>query len=53
MKGAHVKKDIKYTEKAGVIAIHHDRYMKQYYSERYNRHIHVNNLENEITKTFI
>ena len=48
MRGVHLKRKLKYTEIAGVVAgwlLHHDQYMREYYSECYNRDVQVHNLE--------
>ena len=48
MSGVQLKRKLKYTENAGVVAswlLHHDQYMRQYYSECYNRDMHMHNLE--------
>ena len=40
MRGVQLKRELKYTEKAEVTAswlLHRDRYMREYYSEHYNR----------------
>ena len=52
IRGLHMKRRLKYTEKAGVVAsrllqyIIINNYVKQYYSEYYNRDIQMLNLEN-------
>ena len=46
IRGAQLKRKLKYTEKAGVVAswlLHHNQYVSQYCSECYNRDMH--NLE--------
>ena len=45
----HLKRKLTCSEKAGVVGtwlLYHDRHFRQYYSERYNRDIHVPNLKN-------
>ena len=51
MRDVQLKNKLKYTKKVEVVFIwllllHRDRYVSQYYSERYNRNIQVHNLEN-------
>ena len=52
MIGVHLKRRLKYTEKAGVVAswllqyIIINNYVKQYYSEYYNRDVQMLNLKN-------
>ena len=52
IRGVHLKRRLKYTEKAGVVAswplqyIIINNYVKQYYSEYYNRDVQMLNLEN-------
>ena len=49
MRGVHLKTKLKYTENGGVVAgwlLHCDQYVRQYYSECYNRDVQVHNLEN-------
>ena len=53
MRGVHLKMKLKCTVKDGVVAsqlLHHDQYVRQYYSEHYNRGVQVDNLKNQITK---
>ena len=51
-RGVHLKSKLKYTEKAGLVAswllqyIIINNYVKQYYSEYYNRDVQMLNLEN-------
>ena len=50
MRGVHLKRKLKYTEKlklhiAGCYIVI-DSYMRKYYNECYNRDIQVHNLEN-------
>ena len=49
MRGVHLKRDLKYIKITGVVGswlLHHNQYVRQYYSERYNRDGQVYNLEN-------
>ena len=51
MRGVHLKEESSNisTEKARVVAswlLYHDRYVRQYYSEHYNRDFQVYNLKN-------
>ena len=49
MRSVHLKRTLKYIEKAGIVArwlLHRNQYMRQYYSEHYIRDIQVQNLEN-------
>ena len=52
MRGACTpEKKAQISEKAGVVAswlLHHDRYLRQYYSECYKRDVQVCNLLNKI-----
>ena len=48
LKGIHLKRKLKYTEKAGLVAswlLDYNQYIRQYYSECYNRDIYMYNLK--------
>ena len=51
MRDVHLKSKLEYTKIAEVVAIwlllHHNRYVRQYYSECYDRDVQVHNLEHE------
>ena len=55
--GVHLTRYLKYTEKGevkarGLMLLHHNRYVWQYYSECCKRDVQVHNLENRITKLY-
>ena len=44
MRSVHLKRTLKYIEKASIVArrlLHHNQYMRQYYSEHYIKDIQV------------